>query len=134
MAAAGMENLVIELSWPAKELSPNARVHHMVKHRYAKAAKTEAGWATKIVRPIGWAHDGPISVHVTAYPPKHWNTGDNDNLIARLKSHFDGIAEVLGVNDRQFQAPTVKWADKTELGKVVVVIRCEAAPAVEAAA
>ncbi len=33
------ESLLIELSWPAKQLSPNARVHHMVKHRYAKAAK-----------------------------------------------------------------------------------------------
>lgn len=117
------EALVIELSWPAKELSPNARVHHMVKHRFAKAAKIEAGWAAKIARPFRWASDGPFSVHVTAYPPKNWNTGDNDNLVARLKSHFDGIADVLGVNDRQFGAPTVKWADKTERGKVVISIR-----------
>jgi crossover junction endodeoxyribonuclease RusA len=115
-------SVTIELSWPAKELSPNARVHHMVKHRYAKAAKTEAGWATKIARPFDWAHDGPLSVDVIASPPKNWNTGDNDNLIARLKSHFDGIAQVLGVNDSQFQAPTVKWADKTERGKVIVTI------------
>lgn len=114
--------ITIELNWPAKELSPNARVHHMVKHRFAKAAKTEAGWATKLVRPFNWAHDGPLAVHVTAYPPKHWSTGDADNLIAQLKSHFDGIAAVLGVNDRQFEAPTVKWADKTECGKVVVTI------------
>lgn len=116
------ERIVVELSWPAKELSPNARVHHMVKHRYAKAAKTEAGWATKMVRPFDWAHDGPLSVSVTAYPPKNWNTGDNDNLVARLKSHFDGIAEVLGVNDRQFEAPTIKWAEKTERGHIVVRI------------
>lgn len=116
------EKLLIELSWPAKELSPNASAHHMVKHRYAKAAKTEAGWATRIVRPFDWAHDGPLAVHVTAYPPKNWGTGDKDNFVARLKHHFDGIAEVLGVNDRQFEAPTVKWADKTERGKVVVTI------------
>lgn len=117
-----MGPLIVELSWPAKELSPNARVHHMVKHRFAKAAKIEAGWATRLVRPIGWAHDGPLSIAVTAHPPKNWSTGDNDNLIARLKSHFDGIAEVLGVNDRQFEAPTVTWADKTERGKVTVEI------------
>jgi hypothetical protein len=119
MAGVG---ITIELSWPAKELSPNARVHHMVKHRYAKAAKIEAGWATKIVRPFDWAHDGPLAVAVTAHPPKNWNTGDSDNIVARLKSHFDGIAEVLGINDRQFQAPTVQWADKTERGKVIVTI------------
>lgn len=117
-----MKPLTIELSWPAPELSPNARVHHMAKHRFAKAAKLEAGWATKIVRPFDWAYDGPLSIHVTANPPKNWNTGDNDNLVSRLKSHFDGIAEVLGVNDRQFQAPTVEWADKTERGKVTVTI------------
>ena len=116
------EKLLIELSWPAPQLSPNARVHHMVKHRYAKAAKTEAGWATKMDRPFNWGHDGPLAVQVTAYPPKNWSTGDNDNLIARLKSHLDGIAEVLGVNDRQFEAPTVKWSDKTERGKVVIAI------------
>lgn len=115
------EPLVIEISWPAKQLSPNARVHHMVKHRYAKAAKTEAGWATKIVRPFDWGHDGSLAVHVTAYPPDN-RSRDSDNLVASLKSHLDGIAEVLGVNDRQFQAPTVKWADKTERGMVVVAI------------
>lgn len=114
--------ITIELSWPAKELSPNARVHHMAKHRFAKAAKIEAGWATRICMPIGWGHDTPIPIAVTAYPPKNWNTGDNDNLIARLKSHFDGIAEAIGINDRQFSAPTVTWADKTERGKVLVTI------------
>ncbi len=116
------ESLIIEMTWPAKELSPNARVHFMTKHRFAKAAKTEAGWATKIARPFDWAHDGPFAIQVTAYPPKNWSTGDNDNLIARLKSHFDGIAEVLGVNDSQFAAPTVKWADKTERGHIVVKV------------
>ena len=117
-----IEPLIIDLTWPAKELSPNARVHFMVKHRFAKAAKIEAGWATKIVRPIRWASDGPFTVQVTAHPPKNWSTGDNDNFVARLKSHFDGIAEVLGVNDSTFETPTVSWADKTERGKVIVRI------------
>lgn len=94
----------------------------MVKHRYAKAAKIEAGWATKLVRPFDWSANGQLPVAVTAYPPKKWNTGDNDNLVARLKSHLDGIAEVLGVNDRQFEAPTVTWGDKTERGKIVVTV------------
>lgn len=117
-----MKPLVIELTWPAKELSPNARVHHMAKHRFAKAAKLEAGWATKIARPFDWGHDGPFTIAITAHPPEGWRTGDNDNLIARMKSHLDGIAEVLGVNDREFQAPTVTWADRSGRGKVLVEI------------
>jgi hypothetical protein len=35
---------------------------------------------------------------------------------------LDSIAEVIGVNDRQFESPVVKWADKTERGKVVIRI------------
>jgi crossover junction endodeoxyribonuclease RusA len=116
------EPLLIELSWPAKQLSPNARIHHMARHRYAKAAKTEAGWATKAARPFHWGSDGPFDVHIIAYPPKTWREGDNDNFIARLKAHFDGIAAALGVNDRLFGAPTIKWADRTERGKVVIRI------------
>lgn len=115
------EKLLIELSWPAKQLSPNARVHHMVKHRYAKAAKIEAGWATKSARPFDWGSDGPFDIHIRAYPPVQRNR-DTDNLIASLKSHLDGIAEALGVNDSLFNAPTVEWADITERGKVIVTI------------
>jgi len=118
------EPLLIELSWPAKELSPNARVHPMVLSRFKRAAKTEAGWATKVARPFTYAPpEGLIAVHVTAYPPKNWSTGDKDNFGARLKFHLDAIAEVLGVNDRQFESPIVKWADKTERGKVVITIK-----------
>lgn len=116
-----MKPLIIELSWPAKELGPNARAHFMTKYRYAKAAKIEAGWATKLVRPFDWGADGPFDIHICAYPPVQRNR-DTDNLIASLKSHLDGIAEALGVNDSQFNAPTVEWADITRLGKVVVTI------------
>jgi hypothetical protein len=115
--------ILIELSWPAKQLSPNTGVHHMTRHRYKKAAKIEAGWATKIARPFNWGHDGPLAIGITAYPPKNWSTGDADNFIARLKPHLDGIAGALGVNDSVFQAPTLKWADKTERGKVVITVR-----------
>jgi len=115
-------SVLIELSWPAKQLSPNARVHHMVKHRFAKAAKIEAGWATKAARPFDWGHDGPFAIGITAYPPSNRNR-DADNLIASLKSHLDGIADALGVNDSTFNAPTLKWADQTQHGKIVVTVR-----------
>lgn len=113
-----MAELEIDLSWPAKQLSPNARVHYMVKHRYSKAAKIEAGWATKIARPINFGGDR-FDVHIRAYPPSNRNR-DADNLIASLKPHLDGIADVLGVNDRTFNAPTLEWADPTERGKIVI--------------
>jgi crossover junction endodeoxyribonuclease RusA len=118
-----MTALRIELSWPAAELSPNASKHHMVVHRFKKAAKLEAGWATKIARPFDWSPpEGKIPIHLIAHPPMAWRTGDDDNLVARVKAHLDGIAEVLGVNDRVFQAPTVEWADRCDRGRLIVVV------------
>jgi crossover junction endodeoxyribonuclease RusA len=114
--------LSIELAWPAKELSPNARVHFMVLHRFKAAAKKEAFWATRIVKPFTWAHDGPLHVRIIAHPPKAWRTGDDDNLTARCKAHLDGIADALGVNDSTFTLQSVVWADRTERGKLIVEI------------
>jgi crossover junction endodeoxyribonuclease RusA len=118
--------MAIELGWPAKELSPNASVHHMKRARFKKAAKIEAGWATKIALQNNrdWEPaEETIRVHLIAHPPKHWSTGDKDNLVARAKSHLDGIAIVLGVNDKCFDAPTVTWADKFGIGKLIVELR-----------
>lgn len=117
--------ITIELGWPRKELSPNTPVHHMKRARFKKAAKIEAGWATKLALQSNrdWEPDGTIKVHFLAHPPKNWSTGDKDNLIARAKSHLDGIALVLGVDDKIFDAPTVAWADKTEIGKLIVELR-----------
>jgi len=113
-------SILVEIGWPAKALSPNARVHHMVKHRYAKAAKIEAGWATKFAQPHDFGADR-FDVHIRAYPPSNRNR-DSDNLIASLKSHLDGIADALGVNDSTFNAPTLEWADISQHGKIVIKI------------
>lgn len=115
--------IAIELGWPAPELSPNARVHPLVRHRFAKAAKVEARWVTMIARPLRYAPpEGDIPLKIVAHPPKNWRTGDRDNLVARLKSHIDGIAKALGINDRRFESPTVEWGDKCERGKVIIIV------------
>lgn len=118
-----MTELRIELGWPAKELSPNGRAHRMVVARFKKAAKNEAGWATKIANPIRWAPAGEtVKVHVIAHPKPDGPLPDKDNLIASIKAHLDGIAEVIGINDRDFEAPTVEFADRCKLGKMIVVL------------
>lgn len=114
--------LRVELGWPAPELSPNARVHPMVFRRFKRAAKNEAGWATKIALQLSkWEPSAEtIRVQLLAHPPKNWSTGDRDNFVARVKAALDGIAAVLRVNDRIFEAPIVTWLDKTEHGKLIV--------------
>jgi crossover junction endodeoxyribonuclease RusA len=92
---------MILLPWPPKALSPNARVHWATKAKAAKAYRKAAGWATIEAREVV-EDDGPILLHVTFYPPdkRHY---DGDNLVARCKSMFDGIADGLGVNDVRFK-------------------------------
>jgi crossover junction endodeoxyribonuclease RusA len=118
--------IAIELSWPAKELSPNTPVHHMKRARFRKAAKIEAGWATRLALQNNrdWEPaEETIKVHLVAHPPKHWSTGDRDNFVSRSKAALDGIAAALGVNDKCFDAPTVTWADKSGIGKLIVELR-----------
>jgi hypothetical protein len=115
---------MVELAWPAKELWPNGGTpHHMVLHRFKQAARIKAQWATKIARPFDYAPpDAPIPVHITAHPKPTGPHPDADNLIAAIKAHLDGIAEVIGVNDRDFAAPTVSFGDRCQRGRVVVTI------------
>ena len=113
----------IDLSWPDKLLWPNGgRSNRYAVHRVGKKAKDDAFWATKIVKPLDWTHDGePISIHIRAYP-KTANAVDAQNLISGLKMQFDGIASALGVDDKHFRAPTVEWADPVKGGRVIVIV------------
>lgn len=118
--------LRIELGWPARELSPNSSVHHMQRARFKKAAKIEAGWATKLALQNNrdWQPAAEmILVNLIAYPKPTGPRPDADNFVASVKAHLDGIALVLGVNDRTFDAPTITWADKSEHGKLIVELR-----------
>ncbi len=111
------------LSWPAKELWPNGSHgnYHAVS-RARKAARTEADWATRYVKPHGWKHDGgPISIHIRAHP-KTANAVDAQNVIAGLKAHFDGIADALGVDDKCFAAPTLTFAEPCKGGAIIVEV------------
>lgn len=92
---------MIILSWPAKELSPNARCHWAIKAKAAKAYRKEAGWAT-IESKEKSDGDGLIYMHLYFYPPDK-RRYDEDNLIARMKSGLDGIADGLVVNDCRFR-------------------------------
>ena len=99
-----METLRIVLPLPPKELSPNARVHWGRKARMSKRYKLSAGAATD------WA------LSEAGNPEGIWDTAklkvclynrtahrrDGDNLIASMKSAFDGIAISLGVDDARW--------------------------------
>jgi len=93
----------IELLWPHKHLSPNARVHWAVKSKHVKAARQEAFLC---VATGGGVLDllGTTGLRVSyTFHPGMKRRRDLDNLIASTKATTDGIAVALGVDDSTFK-------------------------------
>ena len=110
---------MIELPWPPRELSPNARPHHMVRARATKAYRTTAHWAAKAVQARAPLGAGDIPLNVTFYPPS--KRPDRQNMPGWIKAGIDGIADAIGVNDRRFD-PRYSYAKPVKGGKVVVEV------------
>jgi Holliday junction resolvase RusA-like endonuclease len=92
---------LIILPWPDKILSPNFRGHRAVKAKAVKSARKVGGLSTLAAGvKIDW--EGDIHFWVTFYPPSK-RRYDDDNLVAQMKAARDGIADALGVDDKQFR-------------------------------
>lgn len=91
----------IDLPWPARILSPNARPHWRPKASATAAARQLAYIYTRDF--VG--HTKPrwpaANVEMTFCPPDR-RRRDVDNLIASTKAHRDGIADALGTDDSKF--------------------------------
>ena len=113
---------MIELPWPHRWLSPNARKHYRVTAPIKADARKDAAWLTKaasIPKPLPFI--GPrLPVCVTFYPPDKRHR-DDDNMIASFKAARDGIADALGVDDRCFACHYI-FEEPVKGGKIVVEI------------
>ena len=139
-----MTVLSITLPWPPKELSPNARLHWSKlarakkAYRYACAVQAKAQGAQRItadklasarrayrhvcavqakVQGVKRIPAGKLHVSLTFYAPTR-RAFDLDNALARMKSGLDGLADVLGVDDRHW---SLSIARAEELGGMVKV-------------
>lgn len=112
--------MIIDLPWPPKELSPNARNHWAVTARAKKIYRTACWGLTKErIKTQSFKDCDKILLKITFYPPskRHY---DLDNCVASMKAGLDGIADALQVNDNKFEIDP-KWGDKV-LGMVTVEI------------
>lgn len=91
--------MIIDLPWPHKSLSPNARVHWAEKARATKKAREWAQWVSCSYGPI---EASELKVTVTFNPPDR-RSRDDDNLMSSVKAYRDGIADSLEVNDKVFR-------------------------------
>lgn len=100
--------IVIDLPWPPKELSPNQRLHWAklatVKRKYRSDCNllTLAACKQKLA--------GRHHLALTFFPPDR-RARDRDNLLASMKAGLDGVADALGINDREFDPITISMSD-----------------------
>ncbi|QJD58182.1 endodeoxyribonuclease RusA [Pseudomonas sp. gcc21] len=98
--------MIIDLPWPPKELSPNARTHWAAKARIAKRYRSTCrilAMQAKLKAPVS----GPIPIEIVFYPPDRRHR-DDDNCTGAFKPGRDGVADALGVDDSRFRtAPTI---------------------------
>lgn len=108
--------LSVTLPWPPKELSPNARVHWAALAR-AKRAYRHACAMQALAQGACRVQATRLHLSLVFYPPSR-RAFDLDNALARMKSGLDGLADVLGVDDRHWEL-TIKRAE--EIGGMVKV-------------
>lgn len=115
-------SIIVELPWPAPELSPNKRLHWRAKAQYQQAAH-KTGWAItrKWLETNRPTFGATFPVTLTFCPPDKRGR-DLDNLVASEKHFLDGIADALDVDDRRFRPVTADWGDVCKLGKVIITI------------
>jgi crossover junction endodeoxyribonuclease RusA len=117
------------LPFPVKALWPNGRSHWADK---AREVKKHREWARLAVVSSRTAKAPPaatgsrIALAVTVHP-KTRNAIDRDNCVAALKSYIDGIADALGVDDRNFETPTITFGEPIKGGLFSVVLTVRAA-------
>lgn len=121
----------VELPWPSSKLSPNARVHWAPKSAATKKARMDAFIATLEVK-LRDMNASAVTLTTTFYPPDR-RRYDDDNLMARCKAYFDGIADAMRLDDSNFRHGAPRRGEVRKGGKVEVGIERQSASSVEVA-
>ena len=100
--------MIITLPWPSTALSPNTRQHWGKLAAAKKAYRAACAWTAK-EQGAGRIDAQRLHLTITFYPPNR-RAHDLDNCLARLKSGLDGLADVLGVDDKNWTL-TISKAD-----------------------
>jgi crossover junction endodeoxyribonuclease RusA len=93
--------MMVTLPWPPSALSPNARSGTWHKATRAKKAyRALCFWTAKpFLRPL---NTDIVDVSITFNPPDR-RKRDDDNIIASFKSGRDAVAQLIGVDDANWQ-------------------------------
>ena len=127
-----MVDLVVTLPWPSSALSPNTRQHWAMLAK-AKRSYRQACWAAAISQGVRRVQAEGLAVDLRFVPPDR-RKYDIDNLLARMKSGLDGLADILGVDDSRWSISIERAAEPVKGGEVQVTIRPDKPPVQASAA
>ncbi|MCK9394203.1 MAG: hypothetical protein M0Q44_01265 [Methylobacter sp.] len=91
----------LTLPWPAVTLSPNCRAHWSKKSKAAKSYRKECALLCRVQNLKIDGLDEKLHLFIDFYPPRNGRV-DGDNMLARIKSGIDGIADHLDIDDSNF--------------------------------
>ena len=114
--------LTVELPWPDKRLSPNARLHWTAKAEASQTAKAQGCMLTMEVRDpyIDLTQQPPeYEASYTFHPPDK-RKRDIDNFLAMMKNYQDGVCAALGIDDSRIKRTVIEWGAVVKGGKVVL--------------
>ena len=109
----------IVLGWPPSDLSPNARLHWAKLARAKKQYRNACFSVSKEQLKKFNTENIPekLVLEMTFIPPDR-RSYDRDNLVARMKSGIDGLADALKINDKRFNT-VISTMDTDYLGGFV---------------
>ena len=111
----------VVLGWPPTDLSPNARKHWAVvaraKKQYRKDCYSVSKEQLKKYKKETENIPERLVLEMTFIPPDR-SSYDRDNLVARMKSGIDGLADALKINDKRFNT-VISTMDQDYLGGFV---------------
>ena len=111
----------VVLGWPPTDLSPNARKHWAIvaraKKQYRKDCYSVAKEQLKKYKKETENIPERLVLEMTFIPPDR-RSYDRDNLVARMKSGIDGLADALKINDKRFNT-VISTMDQDYLGGFV---------------
>ena len=113
--------ITIELPWPDKRLSPNARCHWAKKHQAAAQAHEDAKILTyaAVLEQDDWSISEKLEAQYIFMSPDKRNR-DIDNCLAMMKSYQDGVCTAIGIDDSRIWRTVLEWGEVVKGGKVVL--------------
>lgn len=107
----------VTLPFPPTGLSPNSRLHWRSLASLKKTYR-EVCWACTLEQNQSPVPDGPLMLELMFVKPSRRQM-DRDNLLARMKSGLDGVADALKINDNRFATVVIRVAPDDQIGGFV---------------